>query len=394
MPSAQIRRIPPDKLVSDYAPLAQYSFYATPPIDVSSYEQNSLLYEDAMMYGMYEEDKAVATSVALPMTQNVRGKLLPMAGVAGVTSHPTTRRQGYVKRLMVNLFKEINDAGMPVSMLYPFRESFYERLGYTLFTQIKGITFKPSDMKPLISLDFAGSIELVNQKEGWAIGRDVLKNYQTRTHGLGLFSDKALDHLYGHDKAWLAIARDDSGEVIGTMAYKITGFQETFEVQHFFVSNSQARYLLLQFIARHIDQVQEVKFKRLPATERPETWFSDLNIKANPDIWITPMGRVINARGLNGLTVGEGHLTLQLTDSFCEWNNGVFTFASENGQLVVTEGGTPDCDLTINALSALIYGTHNPQDFQWRGWGKPTATTIEKMLKLFPMQLPYLLAVF
>ena len=391
---AEIRTIPIDEMTTHYAPNHRYAFYTSPPMDLSNYEKQRALYEDTTIFGMFEEEKSVATVVSLPMTQNVRGKIFPMSGVAGVTSYPTARRKGYVKKLMTRLFQDMRDKGQVVSTLYPFRESFYERLGYTLFTHIKAVKFKTADMKPLLNMDLPGSVEFLNQKEGWDSARQMLHDMQATKHGMGLFAPEPLEMLYGHDDMWLAIARDENGEVIGTMVYKITAFWGTFEVARFFVKNTQARYLLLQFIAKHIDQTPDVIIKRLPGYENPETWFSDLSMKTDPDIWLTPMGRIINIQELGGMKVGSGKLTVQVEDNFCEWNNGIFTFESQNGELIVSEVGEADCTLTINGLSALIYGTHDLHDFKWRGWGNPSEETIQKMLSLFPPESPYLLVVF
>ncbi len=390
----EIRHIHIDDLKTHYAPLHRYAFSASPPLDLSNYDNQRPLYESVIKLGMFEDETAVATTIAIPMIQNIRGKIFPMGGVAGVTSDPMARRNGYVKQLMRRIFEEMKSAQLPVSALYPFRESFYERLGYSLFNHIKAVKFNASDMKPLLDKDFSGSVEFLNNKDGWDTGREFMKQYQANTHGMALFGDVALDYLYGKDDYWLAIARDDSGTIIGTMTYKITAFKGTFEIKYFFVENSQARYLLLQFIAKHIDQVVDVHFKHLPAQEFPETWFSDLSTKADPDIWLTPMGRVIDVAQLGGMSVGQGEISIEVVDDFCEWNNRIFTFTSQDGKLIVSEGNSADCKLTIQALSALIYGTHNPNDFQWRGWGNLTQDHIHTLMTLFPRQSPYLFAAF
>lgn len=389
-----IRHIHIDDLVTHYAPLHRYAFFPSPPTDFSGYEKQRPLYEHTIMLGMFEDDKAVATTLAIPMTQNIRGKIFSMGGIGGVTSDPMSRRKGYVKQLMMRIFQEMKSAEMPVSTLYPFRESFYERLGYALFNHIKAVKFKASDMKPLLDKDFSGTVEFANNKDVWDIGRAFIKQYQANTHGVSLFADTELDYLYGKDDYWLAIARDNSGTVIGTMQYKIIAFKGTFEIRHFLIANSQARYLLLQFIAKHIDQVTDVHFKQLPAQEFPENWFSDLSTKGDPDIWLTPMGRVIDVIKLSGMTVGNGKITIQVDDEFCAWNNGVFTFEAQAGKLHVSEGNSPDCRLSIQAVSALVYGTHDPHDFQWRGWGNPSQENIAVLLTLFPRESPYLLMAF
>lgn len=390
----EIRQITFDNLMTDYAPLHRYAFYTSPPLDLSLYENQSSLYEDATVLGMYDDGDPVATVVSIPMTQNVRGKVLPMSGVAGVTSKPTARRKGYVKKLMQALFDHMHEQNLAVSMLYPFRESFYERLGYSLFTHIKSVKFKTADMKPLLSMELSGSVEYLNQAEGWRIAEAMLNESQQLTHGMGLFLPEPLKYLYGKDDHWLAVARDDDGEVIGVMAYKITAFWGTFEVSRFFVQNSLARYLLLQFIAKHVDQVHDVNLKRLPYDMHPETWFSDFSVKGDPEIWLTPMGRVVDIKQLSGIDVGNGDITLQINDPQCAWNNGIFRFSSVDGKLQIEPAQSPDATLTINGLSALIYGTHDLNDFQWRGWGTLSTEHIQILSKMFPKANPYLFALF
>ncbi|MEL6526152.1 MAG: sterol carrier protein domain-containing protein, partial [Chloroflexota bacterium] len=211
------------------------------------------------------------------------------------------------------------------------------------------------------------------------------------------FADVAMNHLYGKKEWWFAHAYDDNGRLIGVMPYRITGFQGTFEVPYLYTQNSLARYLLLQYIARHIDQVTKLDILRLLPDERPETWLSDLNFKAEPDIWITPMGRVINVRGLAGISVGDDAVTLAINDKFCKWNNGVFTFSSEDGKLAIIEKDANtdvDAHLSINGLSALIFGTHDLHDFRWREWGQLSDATVKRLQMLFPMQAPYLFTSF
>jgi predicted acetyltransferase len=53
------------------------------------------------------------------MTQNVRGALLGMSGVWGVSTHPSARRQGYSRQLMARLLEAMRDAGQALSGLYP-----------------------------------------------------------------------------------------------------------------------------------------------------------------------------------------------------------------------------------------------------------------------------------
>ena len=393
MPEITIRHLTGDDIITHYAPLHQYALNSSPPVKLDMYQKYPKFYEESTVLALFVDDKAVATTLGIPMTQNVRGKIFPMVGIAGVTSDPRTRRKGYMRQLMQATHQYFYERDFPVATLYPFRESFYERMGYTTFTHFRRVKFKTTDLAPVLKMDLAGNIDYMHLRDGWDTYVDFMRQHQQALHGFGVFEPERLNMLRELREEWLAVARDESGAVIAVMTYKITEYFETFRVTSFFAANSLGRYWLLNWIARHTDQTTEADIK-LPATERPETWLSDLNVKADPDIWITALGRVLNVRKLDGMTVGEGELCLEIHDEHCQWNNGVFTFTGANGKLSVREGGSPDCTLTIQGLSALVYGSHDAHDFPFRGWGKPSQKIIATMQQMFPLMQPYLFAIF
>jgi hypothetical protein len=54
----------------------------------------------------------------------------------------------------------------------------------------------------------------------------------------------------------------------------------------------------------------------------------------------------------------------------------------------------PDCELSIQGLSALVYGTQDPGDFAVRGWGDPSPEVQAAMRTLFPPATPHLHELF
>ena len=66
-----------------------------------------------------------------------------------------------------------------------------------------------------------------------------------------------------------------------------------------FMSASQGKYLLLAWIARHIDQANQVEIT-LPPFELPETWLADLAITTQ-SAWRSPMGRVVDVAQIGGI---------------------------------------------------------------------------------------------
>ena len=177
------------------------------------------------------------------------------------------------------------------------------------------------------------------------------------------------------------------------MSYQLKGDHGEMVVSRFYYHTAQGLYLLLDWIARHADQASTVEIK-LPPGELPETWLADLDIQFGA--FDAPMGRVLDIGRLDGLGLqaGPGRFSARILDPQCPWNEGIYTFEEKDGQLKVSQSGQAECELSIQALSGLLFGTHRPELFALRGWGNPGPDTQATMTKMFPPQLPYLHEVF
>lgn len=103
-----------------------------------------------------------------------------------------------------------------------------------------------------------------------------------------------------------------------------------------------------------------------------------------------PMGRVVRVDGLGGMQTGQGSFSARVTDPLCPWNEGVWRIETVAGVLQIQPTDKADCNLGIQGLSALIYGTHDPSGFAIRGWGDPAPELQEIMRTMFPAMLPHL----
>jgi predicted N-acetyltransferase YhbS len=72
----------------------------------------------------------IASLQILPLRQWIAGAALPMAGVGVVTVSPTHRQKGVAAALMTHALRSARERGDVASALYPFRFSFYQKLGY------------------------------------------------------------------------------------------------------------------------------------------------------------------------------------------------------------------------------------------------------------------------
>jgi predicted acetyltransferase len=369
-----------------------YAFGATPSARNPDDARKRIPYlADATTIAAFEGGKPQATAVVHSMTQHVRGRILPMGGIGGVASLPAGRRKGTVRKLIAAAYEGMKDRGENVSTLYPFRDSFYERLGYAGFPKPRYVKFAPGVLGPLVRMPKPGDIEQVPMYEGFDAWRGFLKSYQRDQHGFAL---KALSHAVAsrdQNVAWIAFVRERD-EITGAMTFRITGYGGSLHAETFYSRTSAARYQLLDWIGRHVDQVKDA-WIRLGPQEFPELWYGDLNAEISTTFehaWPAPMARIISVAELGGLEAGDGRIAIEVTDELCPWNATTWTLTGSGGTLAVEPGGTPECRITIQGLSALVYVGHDPADYVYRGWGDPNVEAQVTLRALFPLAIPVL----
>ena len=376
--------------------LNTYAFSPSPPL-VSKEDWREFVNQrpGLAFYAALENGKPISCAGGVVMSQNVRGKIYPSNGLWGVATDPAGRRKGYSRTVIQHLLADVRSSSdQPVfSALYPFRESFYQRMGYIPFPLAHIASVVPATMAPLLNVKLDGEVDRVLIGEGFEDYVVFLHRLQQQIHGLSLFNyperTYAKRNLY-----WLALAKF-AGETVGAMVYQLKGEEDhpfLMRTIRFYYLNSQGKYLLLQWIARHADQVNMAEIALAPF-ERPETWLPDLQIKTvSADL--APMGRVLDVSRLGGMQVGPGSISIKVSDPFCPWNDGVWRFESINGLLEVSLADMPDCEISIQGLSAIVYGTHNPGDFHFLGWADLDPTAQARIQAMFPAMVPHVHELF
>lgn len=385
-----VRHLQGQEMLDVLFPLHQYSFHPTPPFQKKE-DWEAIVRErkGVTCYAVFEDDKPVASAASTAMIQNMRGKLYPASGVWGVVTHPAARRKGYCRQVMASLLTAERESGKAFSNLYPFRESFYERQGYVSYPLTKIAKFTPASLASLLKLNLNGEIEQKLIGEAFGIYREYLADMRQSRHGMACFEfgDVAVAN---RNLFWVAFARFD-GKIEGLMMYRLLGEEVgkfNFQAGRFYYRTSRARYLLLNWIARHVDQADRVEIW-LTDDEYPELWLADIQVKVESPIR-SAMTRVLDIEKIGGMNVGKGSFAATIIDPLCPWNEGIWRFESSDGNLQVTKASKPDCKLTIQGLSALIAGTHDPQDFPVVGWGDPDPDLQSVQREMFPAARPYM----
>jgi hypothetical protein len=394
----EIRRVRDEERFDTTSPLGIYAFGSTP---MSTGDLDRLRGFSAYSYGNVtlvadEAGEAVAAASAVPMRQNVRGLVLPMAGIVGVATHPLARRQGHVRKLLIRLLGDMRDDGHHVSALYPFRSSFYERFGYLGLHRATTITFSPADLGPLLRADLPGTLHWGLGAAGYQDYLEITERLLNVRHGFAKFPEYRTARLRDAGEDWLVIARAGS-EVVGAVQYRILEHGGELQAQDLLYTDPVGRALLLQFFARHVDQVDRVSVKVGP-DEAPNQWATDLAYTSETKVSFprhgAPAARVLNLAALSGLAVGPGRVTVEVVDD--PFIAGRYALGGDGGKLEVSGSapGEPAATLTVAGLSGLVYGVLDPVEVALRGLGTVPPEAAAQLRTLFPPRRPHVVADF
>jgi predicted acetyltransferase len=79
-----------------------------------------------------ESGRPVAGLTLIPMAQLFGGRAVPMTGVNLVGTAPEARGRGVATRLMEASVREMRASGVPISTLYPAKQTLYRRVGWEI----------------------------------------------------------------------------------------------------------------------------------------------------------------------------------------------------------------------------------------------------------------------
>ena len=392
MPAISVRPLHGDDVYEAMRLIHGYAFRSTPPLPDADDTQRVLADRSGMtFFGLFEDGRPMACGASTALTQNVRGADYATGGFCHVTTHPSARLRGHARLLLAELCAALREEGTTFSCLYPSTETFYQRLGWMPFPVPRSYAFAPEKLLPLLERDLPGNVELVPLSEGYDEYRDYCAAHRPRVHGFATI-DHPDPRIAARDDRWLAFARLE-GQVVGLMQYDLRGDRIadfSLRAGRFYYHTPAGRYLLLQWIARHVDQASRVELTLSPV-EHPETWMPDMRGAMAP-LHRAPNARVLDVASLGGMCVGDGCVAVTLTDALCPWNEGVWTLAGVEGRLRVSRSGEAGeaAPLGMQGLSALVFLGTDPAELRPRGWGQPDSRQQGALRRLFPPAVPYL----
>jgi predicted acetyltransferase len=314
--------------------------------------------------------RMVAALQAHPLKQWIGGVEYACTGIGSVAISPTHRRRGLGASLMNAALRAGRERGDVVSALYPFRTSFYQRLGYGIAGMAEQYRIAPA------MLPDAPERERIELVENAAARAEAFALYHdwARTQGGQLARPQLVwtQVTFGTDRALFGW-RGESGALEGyaVVVYR-TEPSRYLDVDELVWTSDAARRGLYGWLASLGDQWPELVLRALPS-HRMSDWIAEPRLphgSALPwRLWapaatllLGTMSRILDvpAAFAQRRLAGDDALDVvfEVADAQLPENAGCWRITNHEGATRVERSATshPNVRLDISTLSRLFVG--------------------------------------
>lgn len=368
--------------------LSMYAFqYNIPEVDKASRIEKLKRHR---VIGVWEDDNLAAKLHIIPYHIYINGQEWKMGGVAGVATYPEYRRNGYVKRLIIDALEKMRNEEQIVSLLHPFDIGFYRKFGWEVFTENRKLLIEKKDLKFLTAQ--AGTIKRYTKENHNSDIENVYAQYGKKYEGM-LVRDLYwwLNSIYSDGQ--IAVYYNQSNEAQGYILYEVK--DRKMDVHEFVALTTEARFGLWNFICQHDSMIEGVSILTSNHELLP---FILHQPKVKTEVTPYFMARIVDAEQcLQKYKFNEvNKVFIHLEDEFAPWNNGSYLIGNGDVKVFKNKQGS-NCvqppqrgvRMDINALTAIVFGYKRPVELFELGYIQGLESEITVLEKLFPLTKPF-----
>jgi predicted acetyltransferase len=288
------------------------------------------------------------------------GRSIPSAGITAVAMAPEVRGTGLGTQSMRALVRELHQAGLPLSVLYPASVPFYRKVGYEpagervvgeLETSRIGVSDHTCTMRIMAPSD-RKAVRALHR----VYGRNNSGNLDRTARCWSRLLEFAKEEMFTYVIAGPGQRGDIEGYVVYTQQHRPGGLYDLHVRDYAFVTPAAGRRLLT-FFADHGTVVQHVTYEG--AYHDALTALTRLNnhkvrTRLPWALRVVNVAASLRDRGYPAGTRAELHL--EVRDPLLADNNGRFVLRVQNGKGRVREGGRGHFKLDVLGLAPLFSG--------------------------------------
>jgi predicted acetyltransferase len=335
-------------------------------------ESERVILDDARMFGAYDGDLLVGTTVGLPLHMTVPGSTLDVCGVTGVGVLPTHRRRGILSALMRHQLADLHERGaQPVAGLWATEPQIYPRYGFGFASRSLGIEV-PRERAQLQPVPGAEDVSLryVSPGDMGAVAAHVFDREVSGRPGAfrrdaRWWRRAAQDPAEGRDGAseLRGVVAECSGEVVGYALFRTrgkwtpTGPHGTVMVKELYAADAASYARVMEFVLNQ-DLMAVTQLRNRPVDDPLLDMLADprrASMDINDALWIrlVDVDRALAARRYEVPV----DVVLRVDDRVCPWNSGCWRVTGDREKATCERvDAEPDLDVAIDDLGAVYLG--------------------------------------
>ncbi|KJS83010.1 MAG: hypothetical protein JM58_13400 [Peptococcaceae bacterium BICA1-8] len=323
-------------------------------------------YQGENTLGAFEKDRLLSSLQLIPYNVYLRGQVLPTSYIVGVASFPEARRAGTVGKLLVESLAELRRRGHAISLLMPFKASFYYPYQFEFCYHHYKYDLNLDDLKP-VTITY-GDFLAIKGTDNILEFNEVYQEFVSNKHGFIVRDTRnwrlLLEEHEGEKGYSYLLKKDEKAE--GYIMYYLKDDKMT--IREMAYSNQQAQMSLFQFIYNHRSQVKKLEWI---APLDDTTCFSLADPKEGISLYSFLTARIVDVESLltkiNYPAGISADLVISVADNWAPWNNNKFRISVNNGQAVVQiTKEEAHISIDIGALTLLIFGRLSVWDLLYK----------------------------
>ncbi|WP_338780927.1 GNAT family N-acetyltransferase [Metabacillus sp. FJAT-52054] len=367
--------------------LSEYAFiYKVPESELE--ERLKGMERHHQLFGILDEEELAAKFHFLTHDIYFNGQTLKMGGLAGVATYPEYRRQGHVREMLTFVLEKMKNEQITVSMLHPFNVAFYRKYGWELFSSRQKTTLSAGDLK--IHKHVKGTVKRYNKETHNEDIEQIYESFASRYTGM-LVRDREWWMRAIYDEETTAVYYNENGEPTGYILYQFK--EKKLLVDEFVPLDPEARHGLWNFICQHDSMVKEIE---MDTHEAEPLFFALPEPRLKTDRRPYFMARIVDAEAFlaNYAFTPGAEVLVHVTDHHAQWNNGSYLIGQNGAAKKISDAEAlasdlEGVDLSINALTASLFGYKTPSELFQLGLAEGSAEEIMLMEKAVPKHEPF-----
>jgi predicted acetyltransferase len=322
------------------------------------------------------EGRVVAACNLYRFEQWIAGSRIPIMGLGTVAISLTHRRRGLAERLVATGLRESRERGDVASALYPFRTSFYRRLGYGIAGEVQQFRVRP---RALVDDPGRERVRMVLNADDRSEIAAIYDRWAPLQTGQLARTPRAWERVFEGADRHAVLYHDPAGIPAGYLVFRYLSESArggpAVDVEEIVWTSRDARLALHAWLASLADQWDAILYRAHPEEGFAEH-LTELRQPANQvpgwNLWFPgaatlygPMFRLVDLEGawrVRSLQDGPPcTVALEVHDHHLEENAGHWSLRFEQGAVDVARGTGTTADLRlaigIEPLSRIFIGS-------------------------------------